>query len=45
MGLGCLHSKNIIYRDIKLENILMGNDGYVMLADFGLAKKRSNSGG
>jgi serine/threonine protein kinase len=30
---------------MKLENILMGNDGYVMLADFGLAKKRDAKSG
>jgi len=29
---------------MKLENILVGNDGYVMLADFGLAKKREGEG-
>jgi serine/threonine protein kinase len=32
-----LHKKGIIYHDWKLENILMGADGYPRLADFGLA--------
>lgn len=33
-----MHSKNILYRDLKPENILFGEDGYLLLADFGLAK-------
>ena len=38
LALGHLHSQKIIYRDLKPENILMGEDGYISLADFGLAK-------
>jgi len=38
MALGYLHSAKILYRDLKPENILMGKDGYIFLADFGLAK-------
>ncbi|CEG46903.1 agc protein kinase [Plasmopara halstedii] len=33
-----MHSKSIIYRDLKPENILLDNQGYMKLADFGLAK-------
>jgi serine/threonine protein kinase len=38
MALGYLHEAKILYRDLKPENILIGLDGYIKLADFGLAK-------
>lgn len=34
-----LHNKNIAYRDLKPENLLIDHRGYVKMIDFGFAKK------
>lgn len=34
-----LHSKNIVYRDLKPENLLLDHHGHVVLTDFGFAKR------
>ena len=33
-----LHSKEIAYRDLKPENLLFDNKGFLKLTDFGFAK-------
>jgi len=33
-----LHSLSYVYRDLKPENILFDTDGYLKVADYGLAK-------
>jgi serine/threonine protein kinase len=33
-----MHAMNIVYRDLKPENLLINADGYLKLTDFGFAK-------
>ena len=39
LGIGHLHSKKIVHRDLKTENVLIGKDGYLKIIDYGVARK------
>ena len=39
LAIGHLHAKGIAHRDLKLENILVDEEGFIKVIDYGLARK------
>jgi serine/threonine protein kinase len=42
LALEHLHQRNYVYKDLKLENVVMDKDGHIYLTDFGRCRSTLN---